>query len=96
MSAYLDSGWNVVDHLQIILFLICMAMWIDVVSSTPGLPEIRTKVEASGFNDDTLNDTEILQLAVVAQKFSAYLLVTSVHIFVFILKVSFLRQRPIS
>ena len=62
--------------------------WIDVVSSPPVLKELQAKVAASGFNDDTLTDPEVLQLSIVAQKFSAYLLVTSVHIFVLILKAS--------
>ena len=88
MSAYLQSGWNIVDHVQILLCLICMAMWIDVAVSPPALPEIRKKVLTSGFNDDTLTDSEVLQMAIVAQKFSAYLLVTSVHIFLLILKAS--------
>jgi hypothetical protein len=88
MPAYLRSGWNVADHLQIILLLICIAMWIDVVSSPPVLKDLQLKVATSGFNDDTLTDPEVLQLAIVAQKFSAYLLLTSIHIFVLILKAS--------
>jgi hypothetical protein len=88
MSAYVQSGWNIVDHVQILLCLICMAMWADVASSPPALPEIRKKVLTTGFTDETLTDSEILQMAIVAQKFSSYLLVTSVHMFVLILKAS--------
>ena len=88
MAAYLQSGWNIADHLQIILLLICIAMWIDVIGSPPPLPDIQKKVASVGFNDDTLTDTEVFQLAIVAQKFQTYLLVTSVHIFILIVKVT--------
>jgi hypothetical protein len=88
MAAYLQSGWNIADHLQIILLLICIAMWIDVIGSPPPLPDIQKKVAAVGFNDDTLTDTEVFQLAIVAQKFQTYLLVTAVHIFILIVKVT--------
>jgi hypothetical protein len=88
MAAYLQSGWNIADHLQIILLLICIAMWIDVISSPPPLPDVQKKVATVGFNDDTLTDTEVFQLAIVAEKFKTYLLVTSVHIFILIVKVT--------
>ena len=76
------------DHIQIVLHLVCIALWIDVTASPPVLPDVRKKVASQGFDDDTLTDSEVLQLAIVAQKFSTYILVTSVHIFVLILKVS--------
>jgi hypothetical protein len=88
MAAYLKSGWNIADHLQIVLLLICIAMWIDVINSPPPLPDIQKKVAAVGFNDDTLTDTEVFQLSIVAQKFQTYILVTSVHIFILIVKAS--------
>ena len=88
MATYLQSGWNVADHLQIILLFICIVMWIDVASSPPKLLDINQRVSKFGFNDDTLVDVELFQLAILAEKFSVYLLVTSVHIFVLILKVS--------
>jgi hypothetical protein len=91
MAAYLKSGWNISDHLQIVLFLVCIAMWIDVINSPPALPEIQKKVAAVGFNDDTLSDTEVFQLSIVAQKFQTYVLVTSVHIFILIIKASSLK-----
>ncbi len=88
MATYLRSGWNIADHLQLILLFICIVMWIDVASSPPALVGIDDRVKTAGFNDDTLKDEEVFQLAIVAQKYSAYLLVTSVHIFVLILKAS--------
>jgi hypothetical protein len=88
MATYLRSGWNIADHLQLILLFICIVMWIDVASSPPALVGIDDRVKTAGFNDDTLKDEEVFQLTVVAQKYSAYLLVTSVHIFVLILKAS--------
>jgi hypothetical protein len=88
MAAYLKSGWNIADHLQILLLLVCIAMWIDVINSPPPLPDVQKKVAIVGFNDDTLTDTEVFQLSIVAQKFQTYLLVTSVHIFILIVKAS--------
>jgi len=86
-SSYWKSGWNVADILQIVLLLICIAMWIDVVTAPPPLPNISKSVLEKGFNDDTLSDAEVLQMTIVANKFSSYILVTSVHIFVLILKI---------
>ena len=61
-------------------------MWIDVITAPPPLPNISKSVLDKGFNDDTLSDAEVLQMTIVANKFSSYILVTSVHIFVLILK----------
>ena len=90
---YWKSGWNIADWVQMLLLLVCMAMWADVVTAPPPLPTVAKSVLENGFTDDTLTDTEVLQMTIVANKFSAYILVTAVHIFVLILKVLKPRHR---
>jgi hypothetical protein len=86
LQKYVQNGWNISHHVQSTLLIVCVAMWLDIVNSPPLVSELRQEVFANGFTDSTLTDVEILQLSIVADKFSNYLLLTSVHILTLIPK----------